>query len=158
MEQTGNIINILREEEYLDNYLYIKLLAKSENEKLARNIVASFMIEVNPSVELLSDIKTAVSEAVTNSIVHGYKENKGEFITLTLKLKGNNFYISIEDNGVGIPDIEKAMQPFYTTGKEGERSGMGFTVMETFMDDIMVSNKINGGVRVEMVKTIKEGE
>ena len=141
-----------------ENYMYIKLKAISENEKLARNVVASFLLEKNPSVEELSDIKTAVSEAVTNSVVHGYKKQGGD-INITLKLIGNLFYIKIEDYGVGIDDIQKAMQPFYTTGKEGERSGMGFTVMETFMDEIKVSNQQNkSGLVVEMIKEIKSCE
>lgn len=150
------IISKMREEENNDNYLIVRLPALSKNEKLSRNIVSSFLLELNPSIESLNDIKTAVSEAVTNSVVHGYKSCDGECL-LTLKTKGNIFYIKIEDFGVGITNIEEAMQPFFTTGNTGERSGMGFTVMETFMDEVRVSNQVNGnGLVVEMVKELKE--
>lgn len=142
-------------EEGLDNYIKVELEAKSENEKLARNIIASFLIEKNPRVELLSDVKTAVSEAVTNAVVHAYK-GKGGKIELEGRLKGNLLYVKVTDFGVGIQDIDKAMQPFFTTGKEDERSGLGFTVMETFMDKLNVlNNKSTSGLVVEMVKNIK---
>ena len=159
MRNKQTIIEIFTEgNENVDNYLNIKLKAISINEKVARNIVASFLLELNPSIEELSDVKTAVSEAVTNSIVHGYKGKAGE-ITLTAKLKENNLYIKIEDFGIGIDDIGQAMQPFFTTGPEGERSGMGFTVMETFMDELRVYNQPNSkGVVVEMAKEIKSSE
>ena len=147
-------ILMMRNVEEFDNNLVIYLPALSKNEKLSRNIVASFLLELNPSVESLNDIKTAVSEAVTNSVVHGYKNLGGEF-DLTLRIKDNIFYIKIEDFGVGINNIEEAMQPFFTTGNTGERSGMGFTVMETFMDEVCVSNQEKGsGLVVEMVKEI----
>ena len=158
-EQNQTILN-LRESDDLENYIEVTFPSKSENEKLARNIVASILLELNPTVEELSDIKTAVSEAVTNSIVHGYKNSSGE-VCLICKLKNDLVYICISDNGVGIENIEKAMQPFFTTGPEGERSGMGFTVMETFMDEVQVENKSGGGLRVELVKKInsaKRGE
>ena len=157
MENKNSIIESFNMGQELDNYMFIKLKSKSENEKLARNLVASFLIDSNPSVELLNDVKTAVSEAVTNSIVHGYGHSTGE-ILIEAKLKGDNIYIKIEDSGVGIKDIKEAMQPFFTTGKEGERSGMGFTVMETFMDEIKVYNKTEGtGLVVEMAKQLKAG-
>ena len=144
----------MREEEFSDNYLVVNLPAISKNERVARNVVASFLLELNPSVESLNDIKTAVSEAVTNSVVHGYREKEGKCV-LTLKIKDNIFYIKIEDFGVGIKNIEEAMQPFFTTGNTGERSGMGFTVMETFMDEVSVANQECGtGLIVEMVKEI----
>lgn len=147
-------ILMMRNVEEFDNNLVIYLPALSKNEKLSRNIVASFLLELNPSVESLNDIKTAVSEAVTNSVVHGYKNLGGECV-LTLRIKDNIFYIKIEDFGVGINNIEEAMQPFFTTGNTGERSGMGFTVMETFMDEVCVSNQEKGsGLVVEMVKEI----
>ena len=147
-----------KDDEMMDNYLIIKLKAISINEKVARNIVASFLLELNPSIEELSDVKTAVSEAITNSIVHGYSRSCGEII-LTAKLKADRLYIKIEDFGIGIDDISQAMQPFFTTGPEGERSGMGFTVMETFMDELRVTNQPNSkGVVVEMAKEIKSSE
>ena len=158
MKENNNIIKQFNEEKEFENILEIKFPAKSQNEKLARNIVASMLIDKNPSIEVLSDIKTAVSEAVTNSVVHGYQHCGGE-CKVTAKLKGDYFYIKIEDFGVGIKDIEQARQPFFTTGTNGERSGMGFTVMETFMDEVSVSNQESGsGVVVEMVKDLGKSE
>ena len=145
----------MREEENNDNYLNVQLPAISKNEKLSRNIVASFLLELNPSVESLNDIKTAVSEAVTNSVVHGYKDNTGE-CRLTLKIKDKLFYIRIEDFGVGIENIEEAMQPFFTTGNTGDRSGMGFTVMETFMNKVEVTKNGSRGVKIQMIKNFVE--
>lgn len=138
----------------VDNSLEARFDAKSKNEKLSRNIVAAFVLELNPNVEELSDIKTAVSEAVTNAIVHGYSGCGGE-IRITLKSKGSVLYVKIEDFGVGIKDIQKAREPFFTTGNTGERSGMGFTVMESFMDAVEVTNqKGTSGLVVEMIKVI----
>lgn len=159
MDKKQGYINLFSQSgQELDNYIVVKLKAISVNEKVARNIIASFLLELNPSIEELSDVKTAISEAVTNSVVHGYKGHKGD-ITITAKLKDNILYIKIEDYGVGIEDINQAMQPFYTTGPEGERSGMGFTVMETFMDELRVVNQPDfKGVIVEMAKEIKSSE
>ena len=158
MKDNNNLIFQMRKEKILDNELKITFPALSKNEKLARNIVASMLIEKNPTIDALSDIKTAVSEAVTNSVVHGY-QSKGGVCELEVKLKGNCFYIKIEDHGVGIADIDQAMQPFFTTGKNGDRSGMGFTVMETFMDEVAVSNRESGsGLVVEMVKELDKSE
>ena len=107
---------------------------------------------------LKKDIKTAVSEAVTNSVVHGYNSRGGN-CKIQVKLKNDYFYIKVEDYGVGITDIEQARQPFFTTGKSGERSGMGFTVMETFMDEVIVTNQnLGSGLVVEMVKVLEESE
>lgn len=157
-KNTSKIDWISTNKENLDNYLIVKIKAISENEKLARNIIASFLLDKNPSVEEISDVKTAVSEAVTNCVVHGYNGKGGEII-ITAKTKEDIFYIKIEDFGRGIDDINQAMQPFYTTGKEGERSGMGFTVMETFMDEIKVTNqKDRSGLVVEMIKEIPGSE
>lgn len=136
------------------NYVKFEMDARPENEKLARNLVASFMLELNPSVEELSDIKTAISEAVTNAIVHGYNKKKGKIVILS-KIYENYLYLEITDFGVGIEDIKRAMQPFYTTKPEEERSGMGFTVMETFMDAIKVfNNNSTSGLTVCMLKEI----
>lgn len=157
-ENLEKIEEMSKENERLDNYMVVKLKSISENEKVARNIIAAFLLEKNPSVEELSDIKTAISEAVTNCVVHGYSELGGEII-ISAKLKKNCFYVKVEDFGVGISDISRAMQPFYTTGKEGERSGMGFTVMETFMDSIRVYNQVGkSGLVVEMIKEISSSE
>ncbi|MBP3630568.1 MAG: anti-sigma F factor [Clostridia bacterium] len=141
----------------VDNAIEIKMEAKQENEKLARNLIASFLLELNPSIEEISDVKTVISEAVTNCIVHGY--NKGEgIITIQAKLAGSVLFLKISDNGVGIQDIKKAMQPFFTTKPDEERSGMGFTVMETFMDELEVCENVGGGVVVCMAKEIISAE
>ena len=140
-----------------DNHLQIKMMAKPENEKLARNVVASFLLDLNPSVEEISDIKTVISEAVTNCIVHGYNKGNGD-ITIDMTLVGNTLILKVIDQGVGIKDIKKAMQPFFTTRPEEERSGMGFTVMETFMDSVEVTSEELHGTCVTMVKEIKSAE
>ena len=145
------------EEMKIDNAIEIKMEAKQENEKLARNLIASFLLELNPTIEEISDVKTVISEAVTNSIVHGYNKGKG-VITIQAKLSGNILFLKISDNGVGIPDIKKAMQPFFTSKPDEERSGMGFTVMETFMDELEVSANDGSGVVVCMSKEIVSAE
>ncbi len=151
------IEKFLSEKLEIDNAIEIKMDAKQENEKLARNLIASFLLELNPSIEEISDVKTVISEAVTNCIVHGYNKGKG-IITIQAKLSGNFLFLKIADNGVGISDIKKAMQPFFTTKPDEERSGMGFTVMETFMDEIDVVENIGGGVVVYMSKEILSAE
>ena len=132
----------------------------SENEKVARNLIASFLVDKNPTIEELNDIKTAVSEAVTNSIVHGYqKQNNGD-IEVFVKVKDNYVFVRIVDYGKGIDDIKQAMQPFFTTLADEERSGMGFTVMETFMNNVFVENGTeNKGLVVSMMKILSgDGE
>ena len=131
----------------------IKFKAIPENEGFARNVVASFILPLNPSLDELSDIKTAVSEAVTNVVVHAYPQSTG-YVTMKVVIQDNNVSISIADNGVGIQDIERAMTPFYTSKPNEERSGMGFTVMESFMDELEVKNT-GSGVTVKMSKVIE---
>lgn len=151
-------IQELRDKKDVENYVEMVFPAISKNEKLARNLVSAVIVELNPNVEELTDIKTAVSEAVTNSVVHGYI-GKGGDVRLVVKVDGFFVYIRIEDYGTGIEDIEKAREPFFTTGNTGERSGMGFTVMESFMDEIFVFNRESGsGLVVEMVKEINSSE
>ena len=134
----------------MKNSMEIKFKAIAENEAFARNVVASFILPLNPS--LIEDIKTAVNEAVTNVIVHAYPEKNG-YVTMKISTNENKIQINISDNGVGIQDIERALTPFYTTKLNEERSGMGFTVMESFMDELVVkSNK--EGVTVCMIKEI----
>lgn len=140
-----------------DNHILVTMDAKPENEKLARNLIASFLIDLNPSVEEISDIKTVISEAVTNCIVHGYNKGCGE-INIEAFLKGKILLLKVIDSGIGIADIKKAMQPFFTTKPEEERSGMGFTVMETFMDSVEVTNNTPNGTIVTMVKEIKSAD
>ena len=140
----------------MKNTMEIKFKALAENEAFARNVVASFLLPLNPSINELTDIKTAVSEAVTNAVVHAYPERTGT-ITMKVSTEKNKVEISISDNGIGIRDIERALTPFYTSKPEQERSGMGFTVMESFMDKLEVKNN-KEGVTVSMFKEIQVDE
>lgn len=124
------------------------------NEGLARIVAASFCTQLNPTLEEVADIKTAVSEAVTNCIIHGY-EGKVQKIKMICRLKDRELSIDVIDEGVGIADIEKAMEPLYTTKPEKERSGMGFTFMEAFMDEVLVESKVGQGTIVHMKKIIR---
>ncbi|MCT4564452.1 MAG: anti-sigma F factor [Maledivibacter sp.] len=135
----------------------IEFLSKSQNESFARVVVASFVSQLDPTIEELADIKTAVSEAVTNAIIHGY-ESPNEKVVIECKIIGNTIEIVIEDFGDGIEDIELARQPLYTSKPELERSGMGFTVMETFMDDIYIESEKGEGTKISMKKRIRAGE
>ncbi len=136
------------------NEMEIKFKALSVNESFARASIAGFCLQLNPSLDQLTDIKTAVSEAVTNSIVHAYPDKKGEVVA-KVKIFEGSVEIEIIDFGVGITDLNKARQPFFTTRPTQERSGMGFTVMESFMDEVFVSNMPNGGLCVKLIKSIK---
>lgn len=137
----------------MNNSMEIKFKAIPENEVFARNVVASFILPLNPTVNEIDDIKTAVSEAVTNSIVHAFPDEIGQ-ITLKVKYNKNKIKISVSDNGIGIQDIERAMTPFYTSKPQQERSGMGFTVMESFMDKLEVKNNAVG-LTVDMSKELE---
>ena len=136
------------------NHMQVLFDAKSENEGLARMVVTAFMAEMNPTLEQIADVKTAVSEAVTNAIIHGY-DNEEESVSLCCDRDGQQLVISIEDHGVGIEDIDQAMQPFYTTKPQLERSGMGFAFMEAFMDKLEVRSKGGEGTKVVMWKYIE---
>ena len=140
--------------EEFENKFELKVDAKLINEGFARSMVAAFCVQLNPSVSEINDIKTAVSEAVTNCIVHGYDGKAGD-ISIFVGIKNSVVYITIADKGIGIDDIEKAKQPFFTTKAKEERSGMGFTLMESFMDTLKVYNNKDCGVTVEMSKEIK---
>ena len=137
----------------MDNSMTLRLPALSKNEALARSAVAAFAVELDPTIDELGDIKTAVSEAVTNSIVHGYPDGGGD-IEIRAELNGRTIHIEVLDDGIGIADIPAALCPFYTTKAGEERSGMGFTVVETFMDDLKVENRESGGLKVTMEKTL----
>ena len=132
----------------------LEFLSKSNNESFARVVVAAFASQLDPTLEELSDIKTAVSEAVTNAIIHGYEYGEGIVIVEAI-MENNQIEINIEDRGNGIEDIEKAMEPFYTSKPNLERSGMGFTVMETFMDRLSVESHVGKGTKVKMAKKFK---
>jgi len=139
----------------MSNIMEVKFSAKSENESLARVIVASFAAKLDPTIDELSDIKTAVSEAVTNAIIHGYEEDESKFVYLRCELIENTIKIVIEDYGKGIEDVEEARQPMFTSKPELERSGMGFSFMESFMDDVQVASIVGEGTKVIMTKTIE---
>ena len=138
-----------------DNKFSLIIDAKLINEGFIRSMVAAFCVPINPSVSEINDIKTAVSEAVTNCIVHGYAGGSGD-IELFVGIRKNVIFIKISDHGIGIENIERARQPFFTTKSKEERSGMGFTLMESFMDTINVYNNKSGGVTVELSKEIKK--
>ena len=138
-----------------NNKMKLQFLSLSENEAFARSAVGCFALGLNPNVADVSDIKTAVSEAVTNCIVHGYPKSVGE-ITIESEISGNELHINVFDEGVGIENVEKALEPFFTTGEDGERSGMGFTIMRSFMDNVDVVSEKGKGTKVYMVKKIIE--
>ncbi len=131
--------------------MQLKFLARSENEVFARNAVAAFALSLNPTLAQLSDVKTAVSEAVTNSIVHGYTDKEG-WIRISCKTDENFLHIEISDSGRGIDNIEEALTPFFTTLPDEERSGMGFTIMQTFMTSFSVQSAPGVGTTVKMSK------
>jgi len=142
-----------------ENSMYIKFMAIPENERLARMIAAAFLTSMNPTVEEMDDVKTAVSEAVTNCIIHAYddmeKEELKQFeVEMILERKGQNCHISIIDQGKGIKDVKQAMEPLYTTKSEEERSGMGFSFMEAFMNELEVESEPGKGTKVCMMKRI----
>lgn len=130
--------------------------SSSINEGFARVAVAAFLTQLNPTLEEVSDVKTAVSEAVTNAIIHGY-EKEVQKIWIRCRLDGHTFYIEVEDHGKGIENIEKAMEPLFTTKPELERSGMGFSFMEAFMDEVQVESHLGKGTIIKMKKTIGKG-
>ncbi len=138
-----------------DNEMKLEFISKSSNEAFARVAVASFAAQLDPTIEELADIKTAISEAVTNSIIHGYEDKQG-LIKIICRLKENKIIIEISDSGKGIEDIEAAKEPLYTTKPNLERSGMGFTIMESFMDSMEIESILGLGTKVTMVKEIKE--
>ena len=139
------------------NGMKIAFLSVPENESFARVAVSAFAVQLNPTLDVLADIKTAVSEAVTNAIVHGYRDKLGEVEIECSLFSDGIFQIVVRDQGCGMEDIEKAMQPFYTSQPEKERSGMGFSVMQTFMDKVEVTSRPNEGTQVLMEKKLMAG-
>ena len=142
-------------EKTLENEMKLEFISKSSNEAFARITVAAFASQLDPTIEELSDIKTAVSEAVTNCIIHGY-ENKQGIVKIQCKLKNDQIIIEISDSGKGIENVDMAKEPLYTTKPNLERSGMGFTIMEIFMDEMKVESIVGIGTKVTMKKTIKK--
>lgn len=137
------------------NFMHIKFASKSENESFARITVAAFVSQLDPTMEELTDIKTVVSEAVTNAIIHGYENQSDGTISISAKIVSDTVYITVEDEGVGIADLDLARQPLYTSKPELERSGMGFTIIENFMDEVTVFSEAGKGTKVNMQKRIE---
>ncbi len=135
------------------NEMRLEFTSNSENESFARMVVSAFVARLDPTLEELSDVKTAVSEAVTNAIIHGYEKQQG-MVKITGRIEDNTVYLEIADEGEGISDISKAMEPLYTSKPELDRSGMGFAFMEAFMDELHVESEPGKGTRVKMKKVI----
>lgn len=138
-----------------DNEMELSFISKSNNEAFARITVAAFAAQLDPTIEELADIKTAISEAVTNCIIHGYEDTEGT-VKIKAKLLDNTLEVEISDNGKGIEDIELARKPLYTTKGNLERSGMGFTIMESFMDEVEIQSVVGIGTKIVMKKAIKK--
>lgn len=135
-----------------DNKIKIEFESKSQNEGFARVAIAAFVSQLDPTIEEITDVKTAVSEAVTNSIIHGYENKKDGIVVIEAMLSDNEVTIIVSDNGKGIKDVEQAREPLFTSRPDLERSGMGFTVMETFMDSLIIESEDGKGTRVVLKK------
>ncbi len=139
------------------NEMKLRFRAVSSNESFARIVTTAFLMPYSPTVEELADIKTAVSEAVTNAIVHGYRSSAEGVVAMTETMYSDGtFNVTVADKGCGIPDVHKAMEPLFTTDAENERSGMGFSIMETFSDKLRVVSRVGVGTRVTMTKKLSE--
>ena len=138
----------------MKNYLKMSFMGISENEATARTAAAAVFSELNPTIEQIADVRTAVSEAVTNAIVHGYRGTSG-MVEMECSIIGDIFTVIVSDAGCGIENLELAMQPFYTTAKGEERTGIGFAVMQAFMDNLEVTSEIGKGTKVTMKKRVK---
>lgn len=145
--------NEQKKEEKNGDWMHLEIDSHSSNEEFARVTAAVFMSRMNPTMEELEDVKTAVSEAVTNAVIHGYGDEIG-IIYIEAQIEEDELTLSVRDEGKGIPDVEKAMEPMYTTDTTGERSGMGFSFMEAFMDVVEVESKVGCGTCVTMKKRI----
>ncbi|MDF2938407.1 MAG: anti-sigma factor [Paenibacillaceae bacterium] len=137
------------------NHMKIEFASISENESFARVVVAAFVSQLDPTLDELTDIKTVVSEAVTNAIIHGYDNDPNGLVAISAKINDDVVSITVSDRGAGIADLEQARQPLYTSKPELERSGMGFTIMENFMDQMEVETIVNQGTTVTMTKRIE---
>ena len=142
----------------MKNELKMTISADIANDAFVRSSVAAFCLPLEPSIDGLEDIKTVVSEAFTNSVIHGYDGDKSKFVEVCVSLEDGKLEIIVKDDGCGIADIDRAMQPFFTTKPEQERSGMGFALMSAFMDDMKVISAVGEGTRVVMTKRISEGK
>jgi stage II sporulation protein AB (anti-sigma F factor) len=137
------------------NSMQLSFSARSENEAFARVSVAAFVTQLDPTMEELNDLKTVISEAVTNSIIHGYDSDESKMVRIEAFIEGDSVTIVISDEGSGIEDLELARQPLYTSKPELERSGMGFTIMENFMDSFEVTSEPGRGTQIAMTKRIE---
>ena len=140
------------------NFMSISFAAVPENVSFARVVVAAFVSQVDPTMQELTDLQTVVSEAVTNAIVHGYDNNPDGVVTITAKLIGQAVELTVEDRGVGIENLEKAREPLFTTKPEKEHTGMGFTIMENFVNDIQIETAIGKGTKIRFVKYLQANE
>ncbi|MDT3427539.1 stage II sporulation protein AB (anti-sigma F factor) [Paenibacillus forsythiae] len=141
-------------QEQARNYMNVQFAALSENESFARVVVGAFVSRLDPTLDELNDLKTVVSEAVTNCIIHGYDSDPSGIVYISAVIEGETVHLVIEDKGKGIDDLELAQQPLYTSKPELERSGMGFTIMENFMDEFEVVSEPGQGTSIRMKKTI----
>lgn len=141
-----------------DNEMTLTIKAQSQNEAFARSAVAAFCTQLDPTLEEINDIKTAVSEAVTNSIVHAYQRDESQDIVIFVAIDEKELTITVSDTGAGIANINQALQPFFTTKPQEERSGMGFTVMQAFMDELEVTSIVDKGTTVYMTKKISSSK
>ncbi|BCG60010.1 anti-sigma F factor [Paenibacillus sp. URB8-2] len=141
-------------QEQAKNFMSVQFAALSENESFARVVVAAFVSRLDPTLDELNDLKTVVSEAVTNCIIHGYDSDPSGIVYISATIDGETVHLVIEDKGKGIDDLELAQQPLYTSKPELERSGMGFTIMENFMDEFEVTSEPGRGTSIRMKKTI----
>jgi stage II sporulation protein AB (anti-sigma F factor) len=142
----------------MKNVMNIKFSALSQNESFARVTVAAFIAQLDPTMDELTEIKTVVSEAVTNSIIHGYESNPDGQVAISVELNEDIVHITIQDEGIGIGDLEEARQPLYTSKPELERSGMGFTIMENFMDEVEIESNIGTGTMIRLTKHLSKSK
>ena len=140
------------------NQIELAFPSRAENESLARMVIGAFLVQVNPTLSIISEIRTAVSEAVTNAVVHGYGENDGRILLRAVLDTKNVLTIDIEDFGCGMADVRKAMEPFFTTQPEKERTGIGFTLMQSFMDDVKVYSSPGSGTTVRMIRHLSNAD
>lgn len=142
----------------MKNEMHLQFSALSQNESFARATVAAFIAQLDPTMDELTEIKTVVSEAVTNSIIHGYESDPSGIIYISVTLENGVIDLTIEDNGFGISDIDEARQPLFTTKPELERSGMGFTIMENFMDEMKVESQPGKGTKIQLIKHLSKSK
>ena len=140
------------------NELKTSFLAKVSNVTIARTITASFLVELDLPLNIINEVKTVISEAVTNAIVHGYHNDESKSVYMNLSYDNYNLYIEVIDYGSGIADVEKAKEPLFTTKLEEERAGLGFTIMEVFSDNLEVMSRVNEGTKVTMIKSYHQSK